>query len=82
MIKAANGNYIPAQVIAANISELVEGSELANNIDALLRRCTSNNLEIRKQAIKELVPLLRFDDNNNILIGNAKHNNITVKSNG
>ena len=82
MIPAANGNYVPV-ALKNNIllSEINDGA-FKDAIYDLLRDIASPDLETRRQAVGELEKYLVLDDNTNILVGNEKHNNISVVRGG
>lgn len=82
LVKAANGNYIPIYVKPVMLSELVEGSELKNQINGLINDLTSTDYNDRVTAIRQLVQMLNLTDEDNILIGDRQHQTISIKQNG
>ena len=82
MIPAANGNLIPVALKSnITIGELRDG-EFKDAIYDVLRRIASPDLAMRQAAVAELNSYLVLDDNTNILVGNDKHNNVSVVRNG
>jgi len=82
LVKAANGNYIPIYVKPVMLNELVQGSELKNQIDTLINDLTSPSYDDRVTAIRQLVQMLNLTETDNILIGDRKHNTVSIKQNG
>lgn len=93
LVPTANGNYAPAYIkpviFATRVEERsddieqedlpIKEGELKNEIDNLLMQCTHSQLEVRKQAICDLVRILNMPkDGPTILVGNEQHNNVTV----
>lgn len=81
LVESANGGYIPAKIKATMLTELRDGTyktELYN----LLNRLLSPSHSDRVAAIKQLVQRLVLDENNNILIGDANHNTVSIKKDG
>ena len=82
MIPAANGNLIPVALKSnITIGELRDG-EFKDAIYDVLRRIASPDLAMRQAAVAELNSYLVLDDNTNILVGNDKHNNVSIVRNG
>lgn len=82
MIPAANGNYIPVALKSnVTINELRDG-EFKDAIYDVLRRIVSPDLATRKEAIAELNSYIVLGNNTNILVGNDKHNNVSIVRNG
>lgn len=82
MIPAANGNLIPVALKSnITIGELRDG-EFKDAIYDVLRRIASPDLAMRQAAVAELNSYLVLDDNSNILVGNDKHNNVSIVRNG
>lgn len=82
MIPTANGNYIPI-ALKSNVllSEIKEG-DFKDAIYTELRKIASPDLSIRQEGVSQLTKYLVLDDNTNILVGNDKHNNVSVVRNG
>lgn len=82
MIPTANGNYIPV-ALKSNVllSEIKEG-DFKDAIYTELRKIASPDLSRRQEGVSQLTKYLVLDDNTNILVGNDKHNNVSVVRNG
>lgn len=82
MIPTANGNYIPI-ALKSNVllSEIKEG-DFKDAIYTELRKIASPDLSRRQEGVSQLTKYLVLDDNTNILVGNDKHNNVSVVRNG
>lgn len=81
MTKAANDSYIPIAIRPVTLTQLRE-SALKDQIYDLINQVTAPKRSDRVEAIKQLVQMLNLDKKNNILIGDEKHNNITIVKNG
>ena len=81
MTKAANGSYIPIAIRPITLTQLRESS-LKDQIYDLINQVTAPKRSDRVGTIKQLVQMLNLDEKNNILIGDEKHNNITIVKNG
>lgn len=81
-IPSANGNYIPV-ALKNNIllSELKDGN-FKDAIYEELGKISSPDLSVRQEGVSQLTRYLILDDNTNILVGNDKHNNVSVIRNG
>lgn len=82
MIPAANSNYIPVALKSNILLNEIRDGEFKNAIYDELRDIASPDLSRRKKAVGELTKYLILDDNTNILVGNEKHNNVSVVRNG
>lgn len=82
MIPAANGNYIPVALKSNVLLSEIRDGEFKNAIYDELRDIASPDLIKRKKAVGELTKYLILDDNTNILVGNERHNNVSVVRNG
>ena len=89
MIPAADGSLVPVALktdVSLNSPELKKG-ELTDRIEMLLRKATSRTLEERKDAIRILGSIIKFDSEggkitNGILVGSKDINNLTLVLNG
>lgn len=84
-VEVSNGVWIPLEIRTTDYTQLREG-KLKDELEQLLTDITSPELEKRKDAARQLFGKERgrflANDNGNILVGNEKHNNITVIRNG
>jgi len=87
MIPAASGNYIPVALkTKITLPELTQG-RFTDQLRDILSRVMSTDLERRRAAVKELNRYIVMDSANGevingFLVGNDKHNNVTLVQNG
>lgn len=82
MIPAANGNYIPVALKSNITVDSLNEGEYKDAIYDVLRRVASPDINIRKKAVAELNSYVVLNNNTNVLVGNDKHNNISIVRNG
>lgn len=83
MIPDADGTLIPAEIRSTSFNEILEGSELKNEITDLLRIiATSTNHAERLNALTKLKALVVIKDGDNILVGTESNNGISIQKNG
>ena len=81
MLKASNGNYVPAAIKPTFTDEIRPGN-LSTTIDELLMQLLATEHKVRFDAISKLKFLLNLNDEDNILIGTDKVNTVSIKQNG
>lgn len=83
MVPDADGTLIPAEIRSTSFNEIIEGSELKNEITDLLRViATSTNHAERLNALTKLKALVVIKDGDNILVGTESNNGISIQKNG
>lgn len=83
MVPDADGTLIPAEIRSTSFNEILEGSELKNEITDLLRViATSTNHAERLNALTKLKALVVIKDGDNILVGTESNNGISIQKNG
>ena len=83
LIKTPNGNKIPGMIEPSYFNNIDKKSQLYNQIAATLANVTSTNYDVRKNAITQLCGMLVLSKKGkNILVGNEKIHNITIKNAG
>lgn len=83
MVPDADGTLIPAEIRSTSFNEILEGSELKNEITDLLRIIATSTVHAeRLNALTKLKALVVIKDGDNILVGTESNNGISIQKNG
>ena len=79
LIETANEDYIPVLLNPTRTKDLIEGSQLKDDIIRLINDLTSLNHTERQKALYALMQYLHLDkDGDNILIGKEGNNSLSI----
>jgi hypothetical protein len=79
LIETANEDYIPVLLNPTRTKDLIEGSQLKDDIIILINDLTSLDYTTRQEALFKLMQYLHLDkDGDNILIGKEGNNSLSI----
>lgn len=79
LIETANEDYIPVLLNPTRTKDLLEGSQLKDDIIILINDLTSLDYTTRQEALFKLMQYLHLDrDGDNILIGKEGNNSLSI----
>lgn len=81
LVKAANGNFIPAKLTGAFLNDLDQSSSLIGKFEDIFDKLTNADFNTRLEALKKAKRMLMFTGGNSISIGDENNPTVKIKYN-
>lgn len=81
LVKAANGNFIPAKLTGEFLENLDQSSSLIGDFEEVFSNLISADFNTRLQALKKAKRILMFTGGNSISIGDENNPTVKIKYN-